>query len=258
MRNLKVTVAQYPIHWENIDKNIKFFSDKLDSLKVKTDLIIFPEMFTTGFTMNVKECSEDMNGKAVQFVKKYSKKLNAAVCGSVIIKSGNKYFNRLIVGLPDGKIKFYDKRHLFRMAKEHSVYSSGSKRLILKIKDWRIAFFVCYDLRFPVWSRNRNSYDAAVYSANWPKERLYYWKNLLLARAIENQSYIIGANRTGSDKNGFKFTGNSAVINPMGKYVLDAKSKSGLFTAELDMDSLVKFKEKFPAYKDADRFKIIL
>lgn len=256
MQNLKITLAQYPIHWEDIDKNIKFFSGKLDSLKEKTDLIVFPEMFTTGFTMNVEEYAEDMNGKAVQFVKKYSKKLDAVICGSVIIKYGRKYFNRLIVGLPSGKIKFYDKRHLFRMAKEQSVYSSGSRHLILKIKGWRVAFFVCYDLRFPVWSRNRGNYDVAVYSANWPIERIYYWRSLLKARAIENQSYIIGTNRMGSDKNGFKFTGNSAIINPMGKYVINAKNKSGMYTGELNMDLLRKFRETFPAYKDADKFKV--
>jgi len=248
---------QFPIYWENIEKNIKFFSDKLDSLRGKTDLVVFPEMFTTGFTMNVKEFSEDMNGKAAEFVIKYAKKLNAVVCGSVIIKSGNKYYNRLLAGMSDGKIYYYDKRHLFRMAKEHSVFSKGNKQLILNIKGWRVAFFVCYDLRFPVWSRNRGNYDATVFSANWPVDRVFYWNNLLLARAIENQSYVVGANRTGSDKNGFKFSGNSAIINPMGKNVLDAKNKSGMFTGELKMELLRKFREKFPAYKDADKFKII-
>jgi predicted amidohydrolase len=248
---------QYPIFWENVEKNIKFFSEKLDSIKGKTDLVVFPEMFTTGFTMNVKDFSEDMKGKAADFVIKYAKKLNAVVCGSVIIKSNGKYYNRLLAGMPDGKIKFYDKRHLFRMAKEHSVFSKGNKQLIINIKGWRVAFYVCYDLRFPVWSRNTGNYDAAVYSANWPDERDFYWKNLLLARAIENQSYIIGTNRTGSDKNGFKFSGNSAIINPMGKTVLDAKNRSGVYTSELDMELQVNFRKKFPAYMDADKFTII-
>lgn len=258
MNNLKVTIAQYPIFWEDIDRNIKEFSQELDSYKGKTDLIVFPEMFTTGFTMNVKDFGEDMKGKAVRFIKDYSKKMNAAICGSTIIKVGKNYYNRLILGLPDGKIRYYDKRHLFRMTKEHSVYSSGNKQLVVKIKNWRIAFFICYDLRFPVWSRNRGNYDIAVYSANWPIERIYYWKSLLVARAIENQSYIIGANRTGTDRNGFKYTGESSVINPMGKYIMNAKNKSGLHSVELDMEQLKKFKEKFPAYKDADKFKIDL
>ncbi len=258
MRNLRVTVVQYPIYWEDIDKNIRFLSAKLESFIGKTELVVFPEMFTTGFTMNVGEYAEDMNGRAVQFVKKYSKRLNAAVCGSVIIKSGKKYYNRLIVSLPEGEIKFYDKRHLFRMAKEHSVYSSGNKHLIVEIKNWRIAFFICYDLRFPVWCRSRNNYDVAVFIANWPVERNYYWKSLLVARAIENQSYVIGVNRTGSDKNGFKYSGDSAIINPMGKYILNAKNKRGMYTGELKINILRKFREKFPAYKDADNFKIIL
>ncbi|MBI5403244.1 MAG: amidohydrolase [Ignavibacteriae bacterium] len=256
MKNLRVTIMQFPVYWENIEKNLKFFSNKLDSFRGKTDLVVFPEMFTTGFTMNVKEFSEDMKGKAAEFVIKYAKKLNAVVCGSVIIKSGGKYNNRLLAGMPDGKIYCYDKRHLFRMAKEHTVFSKGSKQLILNIKGWRVAFYVCYDLRFPVWSRNTGNYDAAVFSANWPMERNYYWKTLLLARAIENQCYIIGANRTGTDKNGFKFSGDSAIINPMGRYVLNAKNKSGVYTGELDMELLVNFREKFPVHMDADKFKI--
>ena len=258
MEKIKVTIVQSPLYWEDIDANIKMFSEKLDKLKSATDLIVLPEMFTTAFTMNVKKCAENMNGKAVTFLKKYSKKLSAFVCGSVIIKSGNRYYNRLIVSSPKGEIKYYDKRHLFRMAKENRVYSEGRKLLTLKIKNRKVAFFVCYDLRFPVWSRNTNKYDVAVYSSNWPKERNYYWKTLLLARAIENQSYMIGANRTGKDGNGYVFSGDSAVISPYGKYVLNAKNKNGLFTTELDMEMLDKFRKKFPVWKDADKFKITI
>lgn len=258
MSNIKVTIVQSPIYWENIDKNIEMFSGKLDKFKGKTDLIVLPEMFTTGFTMNAEKNAESMKGKAVGFLKEYSKKLNSYICGSVIIKSGNKIFNRLILASPSGKIQFYDKRHLFRMAKEHTKYSPGKKQLIVKIKNWRIAFFICYDLRFPVWCRNKNNYDAAVFSSNWPMERNYYWKNLLLARAIENQCYVIGVNRTGKDGNGYEFSGDSAVISPFGKYVIDAKNKQGIFTAELDMNALDKFRKKFPVHKDADKFKIIL
>jgi omega-amidase len=258
MSNIKVTIVQSSLHWENIDKNIEMFSRKLDKFKGKTDLIVLPEMFTTGFTMNAEKNAETMKGKAVGFLKDYSKKLNSYICGSAIIKSGNKIFNRLILASPLGKIQYYDKRHLFRMGKEHTKYSNGNKHLIVKIKNWRIAFFICYDLRFPVWCRNENSYDAAVFSANWPKERNYYWKNLLLARSIENQCYVIGVNRTGKDGNGYEFSGDSAVINPFGKYLVDAKNKLGIFTAELDMNALNKFRKKFPVHKDADKFKIIL
>jgi omega-amidase len=258
MSNLKVVIIQTPLHWENIDKNIEMFSGKLDKIKAKSDLIVLPEMFTTGFTMNAEEFAEDMKGKAVMFMKQYSKKLNAYICGSVIIKSGMKFFNRLILCSPEGKIEYYDKRHLFSMGKEDLVYTKGKKHLISNIRGWRVAFFICYDLRFPVWCRNRNNYDLAVFSANWPKERNYYWKNLLLARAIENQSYIAGVNGTGNDGNGYALSGDSAVIDPYGKYVLDAKEKKGIFSAELDKNILETFRGKFPVYKDADKFKIIL
>ena len=258
MSDIKVTIVQSSLHWENVDSNIEMFSGKLGKFKGKTDLIVLPEMFTTGFTMNAEKNSETMKGKAVGFLKEYSNKLNSHICGSIIIKSGNKIFNRLILASPSGKIQHYDKRHLFRMAKEHTKYSQGNKHLIVKIKNWRIAFFICYDLRFPVWCRNISNYDAAVFSSNWPMERNYYWKNLLLTRAIENQCYIIGVNRTGKDGNGYEFSGDSAVINPFGKYVIDAKNKQGIFTAELDMNALDKFRKKFPVHKDADKFKIIL
>lgn len=258
MSNLRVTIIQSPLHWENIRKNIEMFSGKLDAFGKETDLIVLPEMFTTGFSKNAEGLAETMKGEAVDFIENYSKKLNAVICGSVIIRAGGKYFNRLIVGFPDGKVRYYDKRHLFRMAKEHRVYSGGKKQLIVRIKNWRVAFFICYDLRFPVWCRNRNNYDAAVFAANWPSEREYYWKSLLVARAIENQSYVIGVNRTGSDRNGFRYSGDSAVINPMGRYLLKAGSKNGIFSTELDKNILERFREKFPALRDADKFKIVL
>lgn len=258
MSDLRVTIIQSPLHWENIRKNIKMFSGKLDAFRRETDLIVLPEMFTTGFSKKAEGLAETMKGEAVNFIESYSRKLNAVICGSVIIRAGGKYFNRLIAGFPDGTIRNYNKRHLFRMASEHHIYSEGRKQLIVKIKDWRVAFFICYDLRFPVWCRNRSNYDAAVFVANWPKERNYYWKNLLIARAIENQSYVIGVNRTGSDRNGFKYSGDSAVINPAGMYLLKAKNRNGIFSTELNRKMIIKFREKFPAYKDADKFKIIL
>jgi omega-amidase len=257
MANLKVTLIQTPLYWENADKNIDMFSKKFDSLKKKTDLIILPEMFTTGFTMKAKELAESMDGKIVGFMKQYSKKLDAYICGSVIIKSGKKFFNRLILSSPEGKIEYYDKRHLFSMGKEDLIYTNGKKHLISNIRGWRVSFFICYDLRFPVWSRNRNDYDLAVYSANWPKERNYYWKNLLLARAIENQCYVAGVNGIGNDGNGYALSGDSAVIDPLGKYVVDAKKKAGVFSAVLDKNVIDNFRKRFPAYKDADKFKII-
>jgi omega-amidase len=258
MSNLKVTIVQTSLYWENINENIKMFSKKLDGLKEKTDLVVLPEMFTTGFTMNAESFSEDMNGEAVRFLKKYSKKLNAAVCGSVIIKSGQKYYNRFLFCSLEGKLEYYDKRHLFRMGNENLVYSKGNKHLILKIKNWRIALFICYDLRFPVWCRNENNYDAAVFIANWPEQRNFPWKSLLVSRAIENQSYIIGVNRTGRDGNGVKYSGRSAILNPIGRHILNCNYRLGVYTKELDKKALDDFREKFPVYKDSDKFKIIL
>jgi len=258
MSNLKITLIQTTLYWEDIDKNIKMFSQKLDKVKEKTDLIILPEMFSTGFTMNARKLAEGMNGKAVVFMKHFSEKLNSYICGSVIIKSGKKFYNRLIVCSPEGKTQYYDKRHLFSIGKENSVYTEGKKHLIINIKGWRVAFFICYDLRFPVWCRNKNNYDAAVFSANWPMERNYYWKNLLLARAIENQCYVAGVNGIGKDGKGYALSGDSAIINPLGKYILEAKVKNGIFSAQLDRKILDNFRKKFPVYKDADKFKIIL
>jgi omega-amidase len=258
MANLKVTIVQSSLHWENIEKNIEMFSLKLDGIKKKTDLIVLPEMFTTGFTMKVEENAESMNGKAVMFMKKYSKKLNTYICGSVIIKLGNKFFNRLLCCSPNGKLDYYDKRHLFRMGNEDLVFSNGNKHLIITIKNLRVAFFVCYDLRFPVWCRNKNDYDLAVFVANWPESRSFIWKSLLISRAIENQSYVVGVNRTGRDGNNIKYSGNSAIINPMGKSVISTNYRIGIYTVELDGEILEVFRKKFPAYKDADNFKIVL
>jgi omega-amidase len=258
MQNLKIALIQTEIHWENIDKNISMFSRKLDKLIEKIDLVVFPELFTTGFTMNVEENSESMNGKAVSFLKKYSKKLNAGISGSIIVKSGDKFFNRLILCLPDGKIHYYDKRHLFRMGNENLVYSNGNKHLIVRINNWRVAFFICYDLRFPVWCRNNNNYDLAVFVANWPEVRTYPWKSLLIARAIENQCYVVGVNRTGRDGNGIKYSGESVILSPVGKYIMNTTYKMGNYTAELEKEILEDYRERFPVYKDADKFKIVL
>jgi len=254
MQNLKVTLIQSKIIWENPELNFKHFGKKIDNVKEKTDLIVLPEMFTTGFTMNAAKLADKPDGKTADFLKNFAKKKNAYITGSVIIKVKDKYFNRLILSSPEGKTFHYDKRHLFRIGREHEVYSPGNKHLILKIRDWRIAFFICYDLRFPVWCRNKNNYDASVFVANWPRIRLYYWNTLLLARAMENQSYVIGVNRIGKDGKGIDCSGDSVVINPRGEYVVKAKNKDGIFTVTLDKEILKNYRSEFPAYKDADKF----
>lgn len=256
MQDLKVTIIQSGIFWEDKKKNFANFGRKIESIKEQTDLIILPEMFSTGFTMNAYRFADKLKGEAYDFLKYYSNKKKSCVCGSVIVKVRNKFYNRLFLAFPDGIVFHYDKRHLFRMAEENLVYSEGNKKLTVKIKDWRVAFFICYDLRFPVWLRNKNNYDFAVFIANWPERRAYHWKTLLLARAIENQSYVAGVNRIGKDGNGIMCSGDSTIINPLGKYLINAKRKDGIFTAELSHKVLTDYRKNFPAYKDADKFEI--
>ena len=258
MNNIKVSIIQTNLHWENISANLKALKGKIARFKNKTDLIILPEMFTTGFTMNAEKFAETSNGIAHNFLKEMAVSSKVYLCGSIICKSKNKYFNRLLVSTPAGDLKHYDKRHLFRMANEHRIYSGGKHQLILNIKKWKIAFFVCYDLRFPMWCRNvNNRYDIAVFVANWPERRVNHWRQLLIARAIENQSFVVGVNRIGYDGNGVYFNGNSLIIDPLGKVIFDAKSKAISKTITLEKDILLNFRKKFPVYKDADKFIII-
>ena len=256
MKNLNISLIQFNIYWENPEKNINYLSSILNKINYYTDIIIFPEMFATGFTMNARRFAGE-HGRTIEFMKEYSRKLKTHICGSIIIKENNKYFNRLILSTPEGKIRIYDKRHLFRIANEHKVYSAGNKFLTVKIKNWKIKFFICYDLRFPVWCRNADSYDICIFVANWPSKRIRHWKELLIARAIENQSYAVGVNRTGKDGNGIVYPGNSTVVSPAGEIVLDANERSGVFNISLDKKSLIKYRKSLPFYKDADKFKLI-
>ncbi len=256
MQDLKVTLIQSKIFWEDTKKNFVHFGKKIESIKKKTDLIILPEMFSTGFTMNAQALADKPDGESPAFLRHWSKKKKAYICGSVIVKDKGKFYNRLLLSSPDGKIFHYDKRHLFRMGDEHTVYSAGNNHLIVRIKEWRVAFYICYDLRFPVWLRNKNNYDLAVFAANWPEKRVYHLNTLLLARAIENQSYFAGVNRIGKDGNGIMCSGDSSVINPLGKYLINAKRKDGIFTTELSHKVLADYRKKFPAHKDADKFEI--
>ncbi|MGB9696298.1 MAG: amidohydrolase [Ignavibacteria bacterium] len=258
MEYIKISIIQTDLYWENIPANLKALKSKIIRLKNKTDLIILPEMFTTGFTMNAEKLAETSNGSTHNFLKEMSATTGAYLCGSIIYKNKDKYFNRLLVSAPSGYLWHYDKRHLFRMAKENHIYSGGKHQLVLTIKTWRVAFFVCYDLRFPVWCRNvNNKYDIAVFVANWPERRIDHWRQLLIARAIENQSFVVGVNRIGYDGNGVYFNGNSLIIDPLGKIIFDAKSNAIYKTVTFEKHILHKFRSKFPVYKDADRFIII-
>ncbi|RLD63230.1 MAG: amidohydrolase [Bacteroidetes bacterium] len=255
---LNTTIIQTSLAWEDIDKNLENLSQKINEINQKTDLIILPEMFSTGFSMKSKQLAEGMNGKAMQWLKTKANKKNCVIIGSLIIVEDNNYYNRLICMYPDGKYHYYDKRHLFRMGNEHQFYVAGDNKLIIKIKKFRIRPLVCYDLRFPVWSRNANDYDVLIYVANWPESRREVWNKLLLARAIENQSYVVAVNRIGTDATGLYYSGDSKVINAKGIEISKTKPhEEAIETIALSLDELNKFRKAFPVDLDADKFKII-
>lgn len=258
MSTLRVTTVQAKLQWENAGKNLKHFSALLKSVKPNsTDVIVLPEMFSTGFSMNAKKLAEKMGGPSMQWMHKTAEEKNAVVCGSLIIEESGKYYNRLIWMTPGGVHAHYDKRHLFRMADEQNYYHAGDKKLIILYKGWRLATFICYDLRFPVWLRNQRDYDCAIVIANWPEKRSFAWKQLLTARAIENQTFYIGVNRVGEDGNDITYSGDSVVLDPFGKKI--SKTKAGVEQVEtitLNFDTLENARHIFPVGNDADSFTI--
>lgn len=256
---LNITLVQSPLVWENMDANLQHFDQVLNTLQKSTDLVVLPEMFNTGFTMNAIQVAEKMGGKTHLWMQRKAHELQAVVTGSIVIEEGEKYFNRLIWMMPDGSFHTYDKRHLFRMAKEHKTYTAGNKQLIINYKGWNICPLVCYDLRFPVWSRNvGNEYDLLIYVANWPKVRNYIWSGLLQARAMENLSYVAGVNRVGSDDKGFDYSGDSTLIDFAGKPIWALSEQQGVYTHQLSKTDLEQFRNRFPAWMDSDKFKISL
>lgn len=267
MQNLSVTVIQTDLFWENPTANLANLEEKMAQISLPTDLIILPEMFNTGFTMNVKSVAEPMNFTTFKWMKQQAKRTQAVITGSFIVKEGEQFYNRLIWMRPDGSFETYDKRHLFRMGGEHHNFTGGSSRLIVELKGWRICPLICYDLRFPVWSRNAFSkienqkskiqYDLLIYVANWPAVRSQVWDVLLQARAIENQSYCIGVNRVGKDGTGLDYTGNSTVIDFKGNQIFHQKEVEVIQNQILDTKELEDFRAKFPAYLDADDFEIL-
>ncbi|HAF30945.1 MAG TPA: amidohydrolase [Bacteroidales bacterium] len=256
--NLNVSCIQTDLVWENTDQNLKEFTAKFDLLPSDSELVILPEMYTTGFSMNPEKLAEKMNGKSFIWMKEQSARIEKIIVGSLIIKEDNKYFNRLIAMFPNGEYFTYDKRHLFRMGKEHEHYSRGESKIIFKHKSWRICPLVCYDLRFPVWSRNKNNYDLLIYVANWPDSRREVWKSLLVARALENQAYVIGVNRVGEDGESLSYAGDTMIISPKGKILRNTNEyQSEIMNVEISLDELNQFREKFPVMLDADDFKIL-
>jgi omega-amidase len=264
MNDLKITLIQSNLHWEDKEKNLELFSQKIAAITETTDLIILPEMFSTGFSMNPEKFAEPMGGFTIQWMQQKAKEKNCVITGSVICEEKETYFNRLVWMNPDGTYSTYDKRHLFRMAGEEKCYGAGEKKIIMNLKGWKICPLICYDLRFPVWSRNTKeaqqaipAYDVLIYVANWPERRAHAWKTLLLARAIENQSFVIGVNRIGNDGNEIYHSGDSAVINPKGEIISKIKSKEeATETITLNYDELTEFRKSFPVILDADDFEI--
>jgi len=258
MKSLKLTLVQSELAWENAPANLLRFNKILQGIrKNSTEIILLPEMFTTGFTMNAKQVAEKMDGESVQWMRELAAKKNAAVCGSLVIEDKRKFYNRLVWMRPDGTYEYYDKRHLFRMANEHLTYSPGKKKLIIEWKGWRICPLICYDLRFPVWSRNTGDYDVLLYVANWPERRRFAWSQLLIARAIENQCFVAGLNRVGVDGKNVSYTGDSVVLDPFGEKMSNIKpSKVQIETIKLDPKVLLGARKNFPVMMDRDRFRI--
>jgi omega-amidase len=260
MKNsLKVSMIQADIVWENIEENLAHYDNLLRKIDTDTDILILPEMFATGFSMNERKLAENLNGKTMTWLKTSSALYNFAITGSVIIIENDNIFNRLIWMNPSGSFEFYDKRHLFRMGLENKHYFAGTKKLIVEYHGWKICPLVCYDLRFPVWSRNAEGYDILIYIANWPSSRIYAWNSLLKARAIENQCYVLAVNRVGKDGTGTDHSGGSLIIDPNGYVLNDIIEKDeALITCKLDYRIISDLRKKFPVSEDSDNFQIII
>lgn len=261
MENLNITLVQTPLHWENAEKNLAMFDNILSAITRQTNLILLPEMFATGFSMNTS-LAETMDGRALAWMKAKAKEKNCVIAGSLMIKEAGKNFNRFLWVSPLGDTLHYDKRHLFRMANEHLYFSAGETNITPELNGWKIRPQVCYDLRFPVWSRNRKNeqgleYDVLIYVANWPARRSLAWNTLLPARAVENQCYIVAVNRTGTDGNGVEYSGGSAVFNPLGEKLSAIQLNENRHeTITLSWNFLQDYREKFPAYLDGDAFDL--
>ena len=273
MAPLTITTIQTNLVWENKNANLQLLGKKINGLQEKTEIVVLPEMFSTGFSMQPKLFAETMEGETVQWMKEISSTNKIILTGSLIIEENEQFYNRLIWMLPNGEFGYYDKRHLFGLAQEDKYYTAGNKRLIASVKGWKINLQICYDLRFPLWARNRivpieksieeesqtspetrPEFDVLLYVANWPERRSHAWKTLLCARAIENQCYVVGVNRVGVDGNNVSHSGNSLVIDPLGEVLYHMADEEDIFTITLQKEWLNDVRKKFPFWKDADDF----
>jgi omega-amidase len=262
MQDLRVAIIQTNLLWEDIPGNLAMFDDKILGIKDDVDLIVLPEMFNTAFSMNATACAEDIDGITTRWLREKAKEKNCAICGSILTKENNMFFNRLIWMMPDGSYSYYDKKHLFRFAGEQEVFSQGKGKITTKLKYWNIRPLVCYDLRFPAWCRNAYNnnafdYDVLIFVANWPEKRREAWMSLLVARAIENQSYVIGVNRVGADGKGNLHAGDSMIIDPKGKIIAQIPShKEATEIAMLSYSEMKSYREHFRVALDWDRLTI--
>ena len=257
MSTLHFTIIQTQLHWEDKGANLEMLSEKIKSISEYTEIIILPEMFNTGFSMQPEKLAETMEGPTIDWMKRMAEEKRAIITGSLIIIEGGKYYNRLIWILPNGQLGYYNKRHLFAFAGEDQHYTAGNKRLIASVKGWKINLQICYDLRFPVWARQQGEeYDVLLYVANWPEKRNHAWKTLLTARAIENQCYTIGVNRVGIDGNNIAHSGDSLIVGPLGEVLYHCAYKEDVFTITLQKQELTTARNQFPFWKDADFFQI--
>lgn len=257
MSTIKITTFQSYLFWENIDKNLQNLGLRLSSIREKTDLIVLPEMFSTGFSMNPSKLAEEMGGKTMKWMLEQARKFESVVTGSIIIKEDNKHYNRLIWMRPDGTYEYYDKRHLFGLGEEDQHYTAGTKKLFVELNGWKICPVICYDLRFPVWLRNTNEeYDMLLIVANWPERRSLHWRSLIPARAIENQAFVVAVNRVGHDGNEVYHSGDSMCIDPNGKVIYYKPNDEDLYTFSINKDDVIVARESFPFLKDGDSFKL--
>ncbi len=270
MSSIIITTIQTSLHWEDKSANLRMLEEKINGIREKTNIVVLPEMFSTGFSMNAASLAEKMDGETVAWMKGIASAKKIILTGSLIIEDQGQYFNRLLWVLPNGQTGHYDKRHLFGYAGENEYYTAGNKRLIASVNGWKINLLICYDLRFPVWARQQLSttestnaiptpeYDLIIYVANWPERRIHAWKTLLQARAIENQSYVVGVNRTGTDGKDIYYSGDSMIIDPLGEVLYTRAHEEDIFTITLQKEKLEEVRHKLPFLQDADDFIIEL
>jgi omega-amidase len=253
---MNIALIQSSLVWENPEENRNYFQKEIDLITAQVDLIVLPEMFTSGFTMQPKNVAESMTGETITWLQSIAKVKNSAITGSLIIQEDGHYYNRMVFVFPSGAIEKYDKRHLFTLAGEEKIFTHGNEKVIVEYKHYKICLQVCYDLRFPVFARNVEQYDVLIYVASWPKTRINAWDILLKARAIENMCYVIGVNRLGVDGNNMEYIGHSQVNDFLGNSILSPQKGHGVFMAQLDHEKMTEIRMKLPFLNDRDVFKI--